>query len=260
MSSQPAPAQPSPLAAAPSRANPTRYFYVVAGIIMLVLSVVGFHHFYLQGKSYPGRDITPPIRGLIIAHAVLMSAWLLVFILQPLLIVGRRTRVHMRVGQVSAVMAVAIVVLGLMTATYSARVTPPDVTFGPLTAKQFMAVPYTGIILFAVFVAIGVWKRNRPDIHRPMMLLATLSALAAALDRIDALRELYVSTFLYTLWGSFFTTLVLGGLLLAAKCALSRRFDRPFAIGLAAMTVVTCVMIQLAPTAVWNSFASLFVP
>jgi len=50
-----------------------------------------------------------------------------------------------------------------------------------------MAIPLISILIFGVFVAIGVWYRRRPEIHRPMMLLATLSIVAAATDRITGL-------------------------------------------------------------------------
>lgn len=259
MSSQPAPAS-APMAAESSRRNdPARYFYLAAGVLMLVVAITGFRHFYLEGKSYPGRPITPPIRGLIIAHGVLMSAWIVLLIVQPFLVATRRVRAHMALGKVGAVMAVAIVVLGFLTATKSVQVAPPDMMFGPLTPKQFMSVPYTTVVLFAVFIGIGLWKRNRPAIHRPFMFLATLIAIGAAMDRIDFIRNLYIQTIFFRVWSSYFSTLLLGTLLWAIKCGITRSIDRWFGLGLLVFWIVCGVMTQLAPTPVWDAIASLFV-
>ena len=60
-----------------------------------------------------------------------------------------------------------------------------------------MAIPMIGILVFGLFVAIGVWYRRRPEIHRPMMLLGTLVIMAAATDRITALPPLFAET----IWG-----------------------------------------------------------
>jgi hypothetical protein len=40
-------------------------------------------------------------------------------------------------------------------------------------------------------VAAGILNRRRPEIHRPMMLLATLTVISAATDRIPAIISLF---------------------------------------------------------------------
>jgi hypothetical protein len=238
------------------RSGPLRWFWSASAAAVLVLSVVGFRHFFLHGQSYPGRPITPPIRELVIAHGVAMSAWLVLMIVQPLLVATRRVRVHMTLGRVGAVLAAGIVVLGFVLATRSAAVAPPGAMIGPFTARQFMAVPYSGALVFGLCVGIGVWQRKRPDVHRPMIFLGTLSAFAAAMDRIDGIRDLYAGTFLYAIWGPFFSALAVGVVLLALKCALARSFDRWFAGGLAALFVVFAVTVQVATSPAWERFAA----
>lgn len=242
------------------RSGPVRYFYSIASILILVLSLIGFRKFYFEGRSYPDREITPPIKGLVIAHGASMTLWLLLFIAQPMLVATRRLRIHMKLGWVGAGLSALIVALGFITATYSTRVAPAGTMFGPLTAKQFMVVPYTGMTLFALYVGIAVWYRKRPEIHKPLMFLATIGTLAAALDRIDSLQSLYRGTLFDRIWGSFFSSLVLALILLIIKSALTRSFDKWYAAGLAGLLLVTCAMVQLAPTQAWDSFASLFVP
>lgn len=166
---------------------------------MLGLVLVGFRHFFFHGQAYPGRPIVPSIRAVIIFHAIAMSGWLVLSIIQPLLIATRRRKVHMALGRIGAVLALVIVVLGLVVATKSPAVAILDETYGALTPEQFMALAYATILTFGLFVAIGVWHRKRSDIHKPMMFLATLGVMPAAMDRIDAVRELYSKTFLYSI-------------------------------------------------------------
>lgn len=237
-----------------------RFFYSAAAAALIALTIIGFQHFYLQGKSYPGREITPPIRGLVIAHGFAMSAWLLLFFAQPLLIVKGSRRVHMMLGKVGASLAALILVMGVWVAIQSARVTPPEAKIWNLPPKQFMMVPLIAVVMFAVFVGIGVWKRHRANIHRPMMLLGTLSAMTAAISRIDAINNLFVGTIFETIFGPFFSTLVFGAILLALRCAGTRAFDRWFAAGLASLIVVFALAMQIAPTRAWDAFASLLVP
>jgi hypothetical protein len=53
-----------------------------------------------------------------------------------------------------------------------------------------------------------------------MMLLASLSVVAAALGRIAPLNDWYVGTWLEIWFSAFVSILALGVVLLAAKCAL----------------------------------------
>jgi hypothetical protein len=169
----------------PTKTKPAveRYFYSIATVLLLVLTIAGFQHFYFHGKAYPGRPLTPPIKTLIITHGVAMSLWMMLAIVQSLLVAGGNRRLHMTLGRIAAVLAAGLVVLGIKLGIESTRVSPPDLMHGPLTPKQFMAVPVLDAVLFALYVAVGVWWRKRSEIHRPMMFLASLTAVAAAICR-----------------------------------------------------------------------------
>ena len=232
-----------------------RLFYSTATIVLLVLTVIGFHHFYFHGMAYPGRPLTPPIRTLIIAHGIAMSVWMLLAIVQPLLVANGNRRLHMTLGRIGAVLAAVLLVLGVKLGVESARVAPPGMMFGPLTPKQFMAVPVLTAVLFAVFVAIGIVTRKQPAIHRPMMFMASMTAVGAAISRIDAFNHLYAGTVFEHLFGVFFFAVVIAGILLVAKCIVSRSFDRWFAVGFVVLTLWCLLIAQGAPTAAWESIA-----
>ena len=75
-----------PLTRAPARSNPARWLYPAFAVLLLVSTLLGFQQFYLYGKAYPGREILPQSRLLIIAHGVAMSCWIVLFVVQPLLL------------------------------------------------------------------------------------------------------------------------------------------------------------------------------
>ncbi|MBL9175929.1 MAG: hypothetical protein JNL10_20465 [Verrucomicrobiales bacterium] len=235
----------------------SRLFYSMASGILLVLALIGFRMFYLQLQAFPGRPLTPPIRSLLMAHGVLMTAWMVLAVIQPLLVAGGRRHVHQVLGSVGTVLAASIVVVGYLVAVQSARVNPPDLKLFGLNQKEFLTVPLSGVATFGAFVFVGVWARRRPEIHRPMMFLASLSVIAAAMGRMPALNQWYAGTWLEHWLSAFVTTLVLGALLLGIKSVLERRWDRWFALGYCALAAVCVVSSLVAKTGVWVQFASM---
>lgn len=233
-----------------------RYFYSAAILLLLGLTAVGFQLFYFHGQMYPGRPLTPPIKTLIITHGVAMLLWMLLSLAQPFLIAGGNRRAHMALGKVAAVLAVCLVVLGLKLGVAACKVAPADLMYGPLTPKQFMAVPVLNIALFALFVAAGVVWRKRPEIHKPMMFMATLTAVTAAIARIDFFNHLYAGTIWQRIFGDLFFALVVGAVFVTAKCVVFRKFDRWLAAGYGVMVVWFTMIAQAAPTPAWDSIAS----
>jgi hypothetical protein len=236
--------------------NPARLFYTAAAALLLALMILGFQHFYLHGKAYPGRELAPPIRTLLILHGIGMSAWMLLFLVQSLLIVADNRRIHRMLGRIGAGLAAGIVILGFRLGIEATLISPPELRIWGLSPKQFMAVPIVSVLIFAGFVGIGVWQRRRPEVHRPMMLLASLAAMSAAVSRIDAISDLYRGTVWESLFGPFFSTLAIGAFLLVIKWGLTRSFSRPFALGYAGLVAANVGIIQLATTSAWDGIAS----
>jgi hypothetical protein len=239
--------------------NDTRFFYIGASFLLLALAFIGFRLFYLHGYAYPGRPLTPPIRNVVIAHGVSMTAWILLFIVQPLLIVSQKRRMHMVLGKLGAVLAAGMVFLGVWVAVSAAAVNPPELKLWGLVPKQFMAISFFGILMFAGYVAVGVWKRRRPEIHRPMMLLATLAATTAAIDRIAAISNLYAHTIWGQIFGPFFAPVVIGAVFLVVKWALTRSFNRFYAYGYLVMVLAGPVIMKVATTPSWERFADFLI-
>ena len=230
-----------------------RFFYVAAGAIFLVLSVLGFKQYIFHGKHADGSAIAPVMLAIVIAHSSAIFAWFVMFFVQALLISTHNRRVHMTLGWGVVGIAALIVVTGPLVAYRSIQVAPEQVIFdwpGP----QFLLVMWTEIALFAVFVTMGVLNRKRPRIHRPMMLMACLVIVSGATARIAQVG----SIFGYHQWMAIFGPVVtLGVLLLVVRAAMTRSFDREFAMGLAVFVVVTLIAGRLAVTSTWVDWAGM---
>lgn len=239
------------------RRDPARLLYSGMAITLLILALIGFAQFYFHGKAYPGRELTPPIRTLIISHGLGMLLWMVIFTMQPLLVIAGRRDLHRMLGRVGVIVALYTIIVGWGLAIESTRVNPPDLMIWGLNTKQFLTVPVFGISLFMIFVAIGIWQRKRREIHRPMMLLATLAAMPAAVGRIDALSAWYRGTAWEFWFGPTLVTLAIGGLFLLVSRTLNGRWDAWFAVGYAGLFATSLSMMQLARTHAWDEIATM---
>jgi hypothetical protein len=88
-----------------------------------------------------------------------------------------------------------------------------------------------------------------------MMLLATLTVISAATDRIPAIISIFERTIWGTIFGPFFVPLLVGALLLIIKWALTRSFDWCFTAGWASLVVADAGIMSLAQTQTWDGIA-----
>lgn len=140
-------------------------FYFGMVVVSAMIVFVGFApSFYLK----PVIHAPPPLTQLTIAHGVVFTAWVLLFITQASLIVRRRPALHRQLGILGAILFGAMVSLGLSTAITAARLghAPP----GAPPPLAFMALSLFVIVGALVLVATGLWNRRRSDWHKRLML------------------------------------------------------------------------------------------
>lgn len=160
-----------------NRGRPRR-FYVVAALFAAAVIFAGFAPtFYL--KALFG---TPELSALKLAHGVVFSSWLVLFVTQTWLVASDRRDVHRRLGLAGLPLVVLMCIVGYLLAVDSARrgVSPDS----HVTALSFMAIPLFDLAVFVILVAWALLLRRRSDWHKRLMLLATLSLLPPAIARI----------------------------------------------------------------------------
>jgi len=154
-----------------------RVFYTGMAAVMAAMVFVGFSRTFYLSAYFRGPALSP----LRLVHGTLFTAWIVLFVTQTFLVASPRVQVHMRVGVAGALLAAAMVVVGTAMAISSVR----DGFGGRdrLDPRVFLAIPLFDILVFGSLVAAGISFRRKPETHKRLMLLATLSLLAAAVAR-----------------------------------------------------------------------------
>jgi hypothetical protein len=228
-----------------------RYFFSAASFVLLAFLLIGFRKFYLHGVESDDTPIPPAIKALVIVHGLALSAWVVLFFVQSVLIASRNRRLHMKLGWVAAAVALAIAVSGPITAVAAVRVRPGEQLFG-MTYRQFLLPMFIEIIAFTVFIGLGLLNRNRPAIHRSMMVLATLSVISGATSRTEFLYPIFGTDGWFGLFGP---VLVLGAAILLVRTILARSLDWWYAAGYVALGGAYILAMNLAVGGPWSQLA-----
>jgi hypothetical protein len=227
----------------------------VAAVAVAVVAVIGFRSFYLQGRGFGGNPLTHQIVPLILVHAAAMSGWVILFTAQSALILAGNRRLHMALGAIGGLLAGAIVVLGAAMAILSAHFNPDAYRmFGG--GRFFLVEMLTEILLFGVFVGIAIAQRHRPEIHRPMMLLATVVILSGAIARCPVVCDLAATPPLY----AYGPVLIFGALLFGLHWGMTRLANRWYLIGYGLITVTFLLSIPLGKSDLWKQIVGGYIP
>jgi hypothetical protein len=124
----------------------------------------------------------PPLMPLLHLHGLVFTSWLLLFITQTALVAARRTDVHRRLGIVGALIAVLMLLVGTMTALI--RTKQAAVATNETAPLVFLVIPLGDMLVFSSLVGAGFYFRRRADVHKRLMLLATIAILPAAIARL----------------------------------------------------------------------------
>jgi len=166
--------------ASPGGALAERRFFTGMALALLATVIVGFSRSFFLRPIFP--ELPSPSETIFYVHGVVFTAWIVLFVTQASLVAGGRTELHRKIGPFSAVLAVAMVVLGTLGALIAARRATGFVGI-PVPPLQFLAIPIFDMILFAAFVWLAIAKRRDPQSHKRWMLLATVNLVTAAIAR-----------------------------------------------------------------------------
>lgn len=154
-------------------------FYLGIAITCLAIAVVGFAPTYWM-PLVGGRLAAPYVVHL---HAIVFHAWLVLFVAQAWLATTGRFDRHRRVGLAGIAVATAMLFIGLDVAT--TRLAMGVATGDEDVVRKFSVVPLTGIVLFAGMVAVAIANAaRRSEVHKRVMIVATVGILNAAVGRI----------------------------------------------------------------------------
>jgi hypothetical protein len=152
-----------------------RIFFGGMALASLLTLLVGFAPTYFVRSSS-----LPPLSSLYHLHGALFTSWILLFVVQTALVARRRINIHRRLGAAGAVLAFAVVIMGLTVSVETLRRGGGTHIAEP---HAFLAIPLGDMITFAILVPAALVLRRQTDAHKRLMLLATISILTAAVAR-----------------------------------------------------------------------------
>lgn len=154
-----------------------RFYVWMAGICVLIAFGLFAPTYWLQIPV--GTFTGSPLLHL---HGLLFSAWTLFFLSQTVLAKSGSIETHRAWGLFGIALATAMLFSGFATAIQA--MTSGIAAGNGENARAFAIVPISAIVMFAALVAVAIAKVKRPETHKRLMLLATISIIQAPLDRI----------------------------------------------------------------------------
>ncbi len=156
----------------------TRWFYVWMSGAFILIAFGGFAPTYWLQLA-PPTFIGSPLLHL---HALLFSAWPLFLLLQTTFAARGRIQSHRSWGLLGISLATAMVLVGFAAAD---EVLAKRLAAGyGDRARAFHIVSTSMITLFGAFVVAAIVYVKRPEVHKRLMLLATVAMLPPAIARL----------------------------------------------------------------------------
>jgi hypothetical protein len=230
-----------------------QYFYFYMALSCIAVAFLGFAPTYFMPMAAGKFPAMPVVHF----HGLLFFAWTLYFAFQSWLAASGRVLRHRSMGLIGVSLATAMTLSGFLVAVHamkrSAAIGMAD------EGIAFVIVPLSGMLFFAVVFTLAIGYVREKEIHRRLMLLASISLLDAAVAR-------WFLTFLAPPGAigppPVFVTIppaLLASLLLAAAVVYDwRTRGRPhpvYVYGGIALVAVKLLNWPLSTTAAWHSFA-----
>lgn len=169
----------------------THRFYLATTLVLIAMVVRGFWPTY-YGPLMSGGVTRPWVIHL---HGAVFAGWMLLLLAQVALAAAGRVRLHRHVGTGAIGYGVLVVALGLVV-SIAAPVRHVRAGEWPLDqAAGFLLLPLVDMVLFAGFFGAAIAWRRTPEVHKRLILAATLALTFAAVARMP----LHLAT-IYGVW------------------------------------------------------------
>jgi hypothetical protein len=158
-------------------------FYVALAAFMVGIVLVGFWPSYF-GPLLRG-NVTRPL--VIQLHGIIFVGWMALLVAQVLLAARGRVDLHRRVGRFGIVYGCVVLAMGIVAGPAASVI---HIRAGEWTLDRgagFLLTTFGDMVLFGSLFAAAVAYRRRPEIHKRLMLAATVELLFAAVGRMNFL-------------------------------------------------------------------------
>lgn len=159
----------------------TRWFYAWMAMTCLAIAVLGFMPTYFVPLAQ-GKFSAPP---LIHIHGIILFSWCALFVTQTWLVAKGGTLAHRSWGMLG--IAIVAAMTCVVTAVVSMRIAQSNSPGIPAdfarAVRTFEWVPFSGLLFFVPVFVLAIVNVKKPETHKRLMLLGTISMLAAPIAR-----------------------------------------------------------------------------
>ena len=219
--------------------------FVAAAVAMIAIAIIAFTPRYFA----PLVNGTQEFRTALHVHGVTGLAWLVLFLTQAMLIRGRHYNAHKLLGLTSIVLAIILFLSGVLVSLELYWRTRAD-GFAP--ANPILLVNLSDMVFFASFYVLAIANRKTPALHRPLMLLAALSLMNAAIFRVISY---VIGAGAAPVIGSHAVMILLYGLALTALKKKLGSLPRLVWLLSIAVVVMTAIRIPVGFSPIWTPAA-----
>lgn len=221
-------------------------FFAWSAAFVALLVFVGFARTYYLQSLFRMPDLSTFLRF----HAAVMTGWIALFVAQTLLITSNRRHVHRVLGMAGASYAAIVVAMGTAATVLSARREVRAHSDFVSSFLTVLALELTQMLLFASWVTLAVWFRNRTDYHKRLMLLATLCMLPNPTVRLLLMVGVQRNIVMLSVWALLVMAIVL------VDSITNRRLHPAFGLG-GTLTIALLYLAYFASlTSLWQHSAA----
>ena len=218
-----------------------RRFYFAMAVLTAAVVVIGF------APKFDARMLHPshPAPISLWVHTVVFTGWVILLLVQTGLVQAGKASLHRTLGMASSILGVVLPIVGAWVAIDTGH---EKVLEGKTGGESFLLVPLSDMVFFAALFGLGLWWRKRPELHRRLMLLASVSLTVAAFARFPK----------YIVPGGHFNIACDLMILLAVgrDLVVDRRVHRVYLIGLPLLILGQVTTELVRQSAWWLSVAS----
>lgn len=153
-----------------------RRFFLIMAVVIAATVVFGFT---LNAARMRWSFLTLPFQ--VHVHAAVFSSWIILYVVQNALVVRGSLTLHRRLGMLGAVIATAMVVVGILTTVLAVREHRVPAFFPP---GIFLVLDVVGVLGFGILTAWAIALRKQAAWHKRLMLCGTILVMSPALGRI----------------------------------------------------------------------------
>ena len=153
-----------------------RIFFTSMIVLCWAAVLFGFSKTYFLAGM-----VRAPLPNLLIhIHGAAFTLWMILLVVQTTLITTRKVAVHRMLGMYGFGLATLMVGLGLFASVDALK--RGSAPLG-LDAATFFVIPISGMVAFSALVYFAYRFRNKPEFHKRIILIATISLMDAAVGR-----------------------------------------------------------------------------